>query len=1367
MVAGANAASYAVTASGGDLATLNASVSLSIDAAHDISNRVGNALAVLTPTGDNESYTVDNRAPALLSISRMTPLDAITNAGTLTWAVVFSEEVSNVDANDFALSNTSAGITVVAGANAASYAVTASGGDLATLNASVSLSIDAAHDISNRVGNALAVLTPTGDNESYTVDNRAPALLSISRMTPLDAITNAGTLTWAVVFSEEVSNVDANDFALSNTSAGITVVAGANAASYAVTASGGDLATLNASVSLSIDAAHDISNRVGNALAVLTPTGDNESYTVDNRAPALLSISRMTPLDAITNAGTLTWAVVFSEEVSNVDANDFALSNTSAGITVVAGANAASYAVTASGGDLATLNASVSLSIDAAHDISNRVGNALAVLTPTGDNESYTVDNRAPALLSISRMTPLDAITNAGTLTWAVVFSEEVSNVDANDFALSNTSAGITVVAGANAASYAVTASGGDLATLNASVSLSIDAAHDISNRVGNALAVLTPTGDNESYTVDNRAPALLSISRMTPLDAITNAGTLTWAVVFSEEVSNVDANDFALSNTSAGITVVAGANAASYAVTASGGDLATLNASVSLSIDAAHDISNRVGNALAVLTPTGDNESYTVDNRAPALLSISRMTPLDAITNAGTLTWAVVFSEEVSNVDANDFALSNTSAGITVVAGANAASYAVTASGGDLATLNASVSLSIDAAHDISNRVGNALAVLTPTGDNESYTVDNRAPALLSISRMTPLDAITNAGTLTWAVVFSEEVSNVDANDFALSNTSAGITVVAGANAASYAVTASGGDLATLNASVSLSIDAAHDISNRVGNALAVLTPTGDNESYTVDNRAPALLSISRMTPLDAITNAGTLTWAVVFSEEVSNVDANDFALSNTSAGITVVAGANAASYAVTASGGDLATLNASVSLSIDAAHDISNRVGNALAVLTPTGDNESYTVDNRAPALLSISRMTPLDAITNAGTLTWAVVFSEEVSNVDANDFALSNTSAGITVVAGANAASYAVTASGGDLATLNASVSLSIDAAHDISNRVGNALAVLTPTGDNESYTVDNRAPALLSISRMTPLDAITNAGTLTWAVVFSEEVSNVDANDFALSNTSAGITVVAGANAASYAVTASGGDLATLNASVSLSIDAAHDISNRVGNALAVLTPTGDNESYTVDNRAPALLSISRMTPLDAITNAGTLTWAVVFSEEVSNVDANDFALSNTSAGITVVAGANAASYAVTASGGDLATLNASVSLSIDAAHDISNRVGNALAVLTPTGDNESYTVDNRAPALLSISRMTPLDAITNAGTLTWAVVFSEEVSNVDANDFALRSPVGVSTAKALPTRLLMSCAASMLKDTLAFSVAKSPPLAVTA
>ena len=107
-------------------------------------------------------------------------------------------------------------------------------------------------------------------------------------------------------------------------------------------------------------------------------------------------------------------------------------------------------------------------------------------------------------------------------------------------------------------------------------------------------------------------------------------------------------------------------------------------------------------------------------------------------------------------------------------------------------------------------------------------------------------------------------------------------------------------------------------------------------------------MTSIKRQDPSSTPTKENSLTWRVTFDEAVSNVGTADFSVTGTTAtvtGVSAVSGVPLA-YDVTVSGGDLAGLDATVTLAFTSGQDIEDAAGNALTNTTPTGTNEnSYT--------------------------------------------------------------------------------------------------------------------------------------------------------------------------------------------------------------------------------------------------------------------------------------------------------------------------------------------------------------------------------------------------------------------------------------
>ena len=133
--------------------------------------------------------------------------------------------------------------------------------------------------------------------------------------------------------------------------------------------------------------------------------------------------------------------------------------------------------------------------------------------------------------------------------------------------------------------------------------------------------------------------------------------------------------------------------------------------------------------------------------------------------------------------------------------------------------------------------------------------------------------------------------------------------------------------------------------------------------------------------------TSADTLTWQVTFNEDVENVDATDFSVAGTTATLAVnrVGDEPTSQYNVTATGGNLASLDATVTLSFAATQNIQDIAGNALTNTTPTVTNDNtYVVDNTAPTVTSVVRQDPASTPTNSDTLTWRVTFNEDVDQL-----------------------------------------------------------------------------------------------------------------------------------------------------------------------------------------------------------------------------------------------------------------------------------------------------------------------------------------------------------------------------------------------
>jgi hypothetical protein len=346
---------------------------------------------------DIGAFEVDNMAPSLTSFTRQNPLTSPTSADALFFRAAFGEAMQHVDAADFAVTGTTATITLVTEISDSVYDITVSGGDLPGLDGIIGLDLATGQDIADMAENALPPGEPAID-ETYEVSNAELSLASFTRRNPPTSPTNADMLVFRATFSADAINVDGTDFVSNGTTATISLVTPVDAHTYDVTVSGGNLPSLNGTVGLDLDAGQNITDLGGNLLLAGEPATD-ETYLVDNTAPALTSFTRQNPVNSPTNADLLIFSATFSEDVQNVDSSDFTVIGTTASITLVTPVSTSVYEITVSGGDLAMYNGVVGLNLAVGQDIQDLVGNTLPVGEPATD-ETYDGQHAAcPELL--------------------------------------------------------------------------------------------------------------------------------------------------------------------------------------------------------------------------------------------------------------------------------------------------------------------------------------------------------------------------------------------------------------------------------------------------------------------------------------------------------------------------------------------------------------------------------------------------------------------------------------------------------------------------------------------------------------------------------------------------------------------------------------------------------------------------------------------------------------------------------------------------------------------------------------------------------------------------------------------------------
>ena len=142
----------------------------------------------------------------------------------------------------------------------------------------------------------------------------------------------------------------------------------------------------------------------------------------------------------------------------------------------------------------------------------------------------------------------------------------------------------------------------------------------------------------------------------------------------------------------------------------------------------------------------------------------------------------------------------------------------------------------------------------------------------------------------------------------------------------------------------------------NSVGTSAPSNTANATTATVT-DTTAPTVTSITHQDPTSSPTNSDSLTWRVTFSEAVENVNPADFMVTGTTATLTVMPVTNLTGvYDVTASGGNLDSLDATVTLAFAVEQNIVDPSDNTLTATTPTGANDpTFELDNTVPTFVS----------------------------------------------------------------------------------------------------------------------------------------------------------------------------------------------------------------------------------------------------------------------------------------------------------------------------------------------------------------------------------------------------------------------------
>ena len=1245
------------------------------------------------------STSADLTAPTVLSIVRHDPAGSPTNADSLTWRVTFSEDVANVDPTDFTVAGTTATLAVAEATASSVFDVTASGGDLAGLNGTVTLGLGGGQDVADETGNALADTAPTGaDERGWVVDNAVPTV-EITVPETSDAPFPA-----TFTFSEPVTGFTLADIAVGNgTASAFTDTDGGTTYTATITPVAEGEVTVDVAADVAADAADN-----GNLAAT------RETVDYDVTAP---TVTVEAPSE--TNA-PFTATFTFSEPVTGFAVGDITVGNgTASAFTGGDGGTTYTATITPVAEGEVTLDVAADVAEDAAAN-----GNLAAT------RETVDYDLTAP---TVTIAAPSE--TNA-PFTATFTFSEAVTGFAVGDITVGNGAASdFTGGDGDTAFTATITPAADGEVTVDVAADVAEDAAGN-----GNAAA------RRASTSADLTAPTVLSVERHDPAGSPTNADSLTWRVTFSEDVANVDPADFTAAGTTATLAVAEATASTVFDVTASGGDLAELNGTVTLGLGGGQDVADEAGNALADTAPSGaDQRGWVVDNAAP---TVEITAP--AAANA-PFTATFTFSEPVTGFTLADITVGNgTASDLTGGDGATTYTATITPGAEGAVTLDVAADVAEDAAangnvaaeqvsvtHDMTRptvaitapdaanapftatftfsgpvtgftvgdiAVGNGTAsaftdtdggttytaTITPVAEGEvtldvaaDVAADAAANGNLAATRET-VDYDLTAPTVTIAApdaanapftatfTFSEPVTGFAVGDITVGNGAASdFTGGDGDTAFTATITPAADGEVTLDVAADVAEDAAGN-----GNAAA------RRASTSADLTAPTVLSVERHDPAGSPTNADSLTWRVTFSEDVANVDQSDFTAAGTTATLAVAEATASTVFDVTASGGDLAGLDGTVTLGLGGGQDVADETGNALADTAPTGaDERGWVVDNAAP---TVEITAP--AAANA-PFTATFTFSEPVTGFTLADITVGNgTASDLTGGDGATTYTATITPAAEGAVTLDVAADVAEDAAAN-----GNVAA------EQVSVTHDMTRPTVA----ITAPDAANAPFTATFT--FSGPVTGFALADIAVGNgTASAFTDTDGGTTYTATITPAAEGEVTLDVAADVAADAADN-----GNLAAT------RETVDYDLTAPTVTVAA-----PATANA-PFTATFTFSEPVTGFAVGDITVGNGAAS-AFTGGDGGTTYTATIT--PVAEGEVTLDVAADVAEDAAAN-GN-LAATRETVDYDVTAADAIGPTVASIERHAPAASPTNADALTWRVTFSEDVANVDPADFTV-------------------------------------------
>ncbi|MES9961462.1 MAG: autotransporter domain-containing protein [Sedimenticola sp.] len=240
------------------------------------------------------------------------------------------------------------------------------------------------------------------------------------------------------------------------------------------------------------------------------------------------------------------------------------------------------------------------------------------------------------------------------------------------------------------------------------------------------------------------------------------------------------------------------------------------------------------------------------------------------------------------------------------------------------------------------------------------------------------------------------------------------------------------------------------------------------DIQLGTTDTTAPRISSITRQSPTVSPTASDTVTWRITFNEGVQNVNAADFTISGTTATLSVST-VSTTTYDVTASGGDLANLNDTITLGISGSHDIEDLAStpNSLVNTTPTGTNDNTFVILNDTTSPTIQILNAPASLTTRAPFSVTFEFSEDVTGFTVGDVTVGNGTISNFVTVDGNTYTADITPSGAGNVTIDVAAGVAQDDASN-PNTAATQILVICGAGCGEIATITQTKKMLKTFS-----------------------------------------------------------------------------------------------------------------------------------------------------------------------------------------------------------------------------------------------------------------------------------------------------------